>query len=521
MTSNLETQLDEMTKRLEVSHRERDKFERELVTTKSELAGVKRTLDLERQERRELETRALNLIKSAKKKWENTEKDKVTQLNNHIDSQTMRITELCTSNNEMSSKLQRLECELETANAELHKLRVFQVQYKESLNKMRELSRQSSVGVENKLEQISTRAHNQIAELRSKLELETAKNIDLDNKLRNEEDSNHCRQSRLNVALELTQNELKDCEEQLRSLKATIPARDAEIETLKNQLHEKAKHLENANSAEQLIVALQEQIDRLRMENDQLKQQLESTKSDLNETMINLEVNETLAANLERATQDKIALQNQLKSTLQKEGPTIEDTVKITSLEQQIENLEQQLKACRENAAADRQTTKQAQLNLWKKEKELSDANLDKRIATREAKTAEEKLKSLQEEKQKMSERLNAKIREEEEKARKLLKELEAAKNSLSDATKEVTRNKLQANSAQKALTQVNQQIEELQSSSAALRRELDSTRKQLRSSQDRVDALQSEKERIAARLSKFNEEKNELESRYEKIPIK
>jgi hypothetical protein len=36
--------------------------------------------------------------------------------------------------------------------------------------------------------------------------------------------------------------------------------------------------------------------------------------------MINLEVNETLAANLERATQDKIALQEQLKSTLQKEG---------------------------------------------------------------------------------------------------------------------------------------------------------------------------------------------------------
>lgn len=82
---------------------------------------------MERQERRELETRALNLIKSAKKKWENAEKDKVTQLNKHIESQTVRITELCTSNNEMSSRLQRMECELETSNAELHKLRVFQV----------------------------------------------------------------------------------------------------------------------------------------------------------------------------------------------------------------------------------------------------------------------------------------------------------------------------------------------------------------------------------------------------------
>lgn len=46
----------------------------------------------------------------------------------------------------------------------------------------------------------------------------------------------------------------------------------------------------------------------------------QSTKSDLNETMINLEVNETLAANLERTTQDKMALEKQLKSSLQKEG---------------------------------------------------------------------------------------------------------------------------------------------------------------------------------------------------------
>lgn len=83
--------------------------------------------ELERQERRDLETRALSLIKDAKRKWENAEKDKVAQLNKHIEKQTVRITELCTSNNEMSSKLQRTECELETANAELHKLRVFQV----------------------------------------------------------------------------------------------------------------------------------------------------------------------------------------------------------------------------------------------------------------------------------------------------------------------------------------------------------------------------------------------------------
>ena len=114
------------------------------------------------------------------------------------------------------------------------------------------------------------------------------------------------------------------------------------------------------------------------------------------------------------------------------------------------ESLEEQIKACRENAAADRQAAKQAQLSLWKKEKELSDANLDKRIATREAKSAEEKVKQLQEEKQKLLERLNGKIKEEDDKAKKLAKELETAKSSLADATREASRHKLQADSAQR-----------------------------------------------------------------------
>ena len=140
---------------------------------------------------------------------------------------------------------------------------------------MRELSRQSAQGVGDKLEQMAARAHNQLAELRTKLELEVAKNTDLENKLRNEQDSNHCRQSRLNVALELAQSELKDCQEQLRSLKATIPARDAEMQELKNELMQKTKQLENAVVNEQTIMSMQEQIERITSENEMLKNQLE------------------------------------------------------------------------------------------------------------------------------------------------------------------------------------------------------------------------------------------------------
>ncbi|CAK9811906.1 Citron rho-interacting kinase [Anthophora plagiata] len=556
----LETQLQEKTRRLEAFSKERDILERELIATRSELTGIKRTLELERQERRDLETRALCLIKDAKRKWENAEKDKIAQLNKHIESQTVRITELCTSNNEMSSRLQRTECELETTNAELHKLRVFQMQYKESLAKTRELSRQSVQGVETKLEEIATRSHNQLSELRAKLDLEIAKNTDLESKLRNEQDSNHCRQSRLNVALELAQNELKDCQEQLRSIQATLPARDTEIDALKKQLQERSKQLDNAIASEQMVATMQEQLEMSKLENEQLKQQLQVMKSDLSETMMNLEQSETLALNLEQAAQDKVTLQKRLQDSLEKEEEhlrkvgNLEELLRrleksVTKLEaenatlkmettqpgpstvprrsiiksdphvdEQIRKLEQELQTMKEAVNAERQTTKQAQISLWKKEKELSDANLDKRIAMREGKKAEDRVKALQEEKQKLTERLDSKIKEEEEKSRRLLKELDNAKASLNDITKESSRNRMQADSAQRALTQANHQIEELQSSSASLRRELDAARKQARVTQDRFDTVNAENRRLSQMIAKHTEEKNELESRIEKL---
>lgn len=47
---------------------------------------------------------------------------------------------------------------------------------------------------------------------------------------------------------------------------------------------------------------------------------LKVTKSDLNETMINLEQSEALALNLEQAAQDKVTLQKRLQDSLNKEG---------------------------------------------------------------------------------------------------------------------------------------------------------------------------------------------------------
>lgn len=124
--------------------------------------------------------------------------------------------------------------------------------------------------------------------------------------------------------------------------------------------------------------------------------------------------------------------------------------VKFAPRPEEMEKLQQQLQALKGDVTAERQAVRQAQSTLWKKEKELSDANLDKRIATRAANKAEEKIKALQEEKQKLQERLTNKAKEEEESSKKLLKELEIAKASLNDVTRDASRNKMQADSAQR-----------------------------------------------------------------------
>lgn len=56
--SNLESQLTEKSKQLDLSNRKRDNLERELVTARSEAAGIKRILG---------KRRAKNLIKLKKK----------------------------------------------------------------------------------------------------------------------------------------------------------------------------------------------------------------------------------------------------------------------------------------------------------------------------------------------------------------------------------------------------------------------------------------------------------------------
>lgn len=82
-------------------------------------------------------------------------------------------------------------------------------------------------------------------------------------------------------------------------------------------------------------------------------------------------------------------------------------------------------------------------LSLLQKEKELSDAKIDLRIAQREAKTAEDQMRALREEKQKLGERLHEEmnahveqLKSEHDKVDRLHQQITSLSTELQDMTK-------------------------------------------------------------------------------------
>lgn len=67
---------------------------------------LKRTLELERKDRAEVEQKALDLIKTAKQKWETAEKDRMEKVTLELEQQREKIEELSARNNILNEQLQ-------------------------------------------------------------------------------------------------------------------------------------------------------------------------------------------------------------------------------------------------------------------------------------------------------------------------------------------------------------------------------------------------------------------------------
>lgn len=299
--------------------------------------ALRRTLDLERRERKELENKALDLIKSAKVKWEAGEKIRVEKLREEIETQNTRITTLCTTNNELTSRLERNEKLYEDAQNELERFRNLQIEHKDSLVQARALSRKSIVGVENRLERISAEAHSQIQDLQAKL----SSNI---------ENSNHLQQQ---VELyrkreRVLEEQVKLSNEQVDTYKKQLESSNNKIKILENDVLNQKNNLEEMDVLRQELQKCQQEIQKLANENKcarleealkhekeevtSLKKQLKEVRNSLNETIstqesfvqekeAKIEVDlKNLEEKLRKVTEEKEMLKNKLQEAMEKES---------------------------------------------------------------------------------------------------------------------------------------------------------------------------------------------------------
>lgn len=103
---NLEKKLEETSIKLQGIEALRDKLERQLAETIAESTAVKRTLEIERKERTNLEKKALDLIKGAKLKWELAEKNKIEALDLEIKQLKAKVDQLNNTNQMLDEQLQ-------------------------------------------------------------------------------------------------------------------------------------------------------------------------------------------------------------------------------------------------------------------------------------------------------------------------------------------------------------------------------------------------------------------------------
>ncbi|XP_031331447.1 citron Rho-interacting kinase-like [Photinus pyralis] len=416
---SLERKVAERGHKLESLESLRNKLERDLANSIAECGALKRTLELERKDRLNLEHKALELIKSAKQKWENSEKTKVDGLKLEVAQQKEKIQQLASTNALLNEQLQ-------------HALQM-QHKHKDSIETVEHLNRKSIIGLETRLEKITLETQNQMSAIESKLRDEThQKNLlqtelsacraserSLSEKLKaSEENCGH-----LLIKLESNQKTIRELEYKIEILGETAKTID-EQKAKTRALEDEMVKLRNEK-----VVAEWEQKFKVEKEaNANLQKQIKELKEELNTSIASRnslveqqklnynqhlkEVQDQLSRTLEEANQLEVKLQEaksvELNTKLKVQ--TLEDLLqrlesgvsklesdsdKESVLKEQVARLEAQLIEVHETLALDRQELGQLKTKFWRVEKDLGNAEIDKRIFKRELKETEEKNREL------------------------------------------------------------------------------------------------------------------------------
>ncbi|KAJ8956368.1 hypothetical protein NQ318_015106 [Aromia moschata] len=335
----LERKLEEKQRKLESVDGLRDRLERDLANSIGECTALKRTLELERKERAELERKALDLIKAAKLKWETAEKNKVEALQLELEQQKEKVSQLTATNNMLNEQLQ-------------HALKM-EGRHKESLEKVQHLSRRSVLGLESRLERITSDTQGTISELQRKL-------------TRRDAEATLARQ-------------LEQSEKEYDGFRAKFDEAERVIRQLSDQVSALEEDVEQIQQYKEEIAGLREQVDDGRKKVKELENR---------NTYLHMETRtlEEYKREVEEMKRTVSAMQND-KRAAQLESQLLEEREKCQALKKQLQESE--------NILTENQELKELRTKYWRMEKEFGNCKIDKRILERELKDAQAEIKSL------------------------------------------------------------------------------------------------------------------------------
>nr|CAH7718792.1 unnamed protein product [Callosobruchus chinensis] len=353
---SLEKKLEEKTRKLEIIEERRNVLEKEVATQIAECTALKRTLELERKERSELEKKALDLIKSAKQKWETAEKQKIEALSLELEQQKTKINQLTTTNHILNEQLQ-------------HALKM-EGKHKESLEKVHNMNRRSVVGLESRLERVTSDSQGAIFELQKKLSDEIHQKKVLENKLSKMKEKENSLLDKVNQQ-----------DTDFGKWKKKIFDAESEIRRLNEVISVLQKEVEKTQGYKQQISKLQEVIDN----HQKTVKDLENRN-----TMLQSDTKTMGVYKKEMEDMKKIItkLENS-KKVAELESQLLEEREKCLELRQQLQEWE--------SLKSENEELKSLRTKYWKMEKDFGNAKIDKRILERELKEAQTEIKQLNE----------------------------------------------------------------------------------------------------------------------------
>ncbi|XP_059479553.1 citron rho-interacting kinase [Neocloeon triangulifer] len=413
-----------------------------------------KTILKERNERHEVESKALEMVKSMKAKWQTMSQQQVLNLNKQLEEAQKNLSGSDAKLTDLEKKLKNQEDQLQAERDANSRLETLLQQQKSSITRARRETMTFMEGAEkiSELKNESARLQNSLSDLQNKsVSLENTVSTLNDEKsvlerrlvkLENEK-------SNLAVQLEQTKQTLKEADKKLQSecrkYESQIKKMQAELDSSVLELEDSKKNTQRENTLENKVAELEKDLSKVRREKRELQSQLSAAKDkddeqqqkleSLEECLVKMEdriekleeENENLQSNdLNQSKRLSIAATFSLSPPESVETPAA-SLRELDCLKAQLEHVETQLEKSREGAVLDRQACRTAQTDLYKKERELSDVKLDLRITQRELKTSEALTKSLEQDKT----QLEQKLAETEEKLKTASEELYSLKKKL------------------------------------------------------------------------------------------